>query len=64
MHMILIPGALIALIGVHIYLVTRLGVSSPPWSEEAAGRDRAPVEPTARPRPGSSVAAEVATDGA
>jgi menaquinol-cytochrome c reductase cytochrome b subunit len=47
MHMILIPGALIALIGVHIYLVTRLGVSSPPWSGEAAGRDRAPVESTA-----------------
>lgn len=41
MHMILIPGALIALIGVHIYLVTRLGVSSPPWSPEAAGRERA-----------------------
>jgi menaquinol-cytochrome c reductase cytochrome b subunit len=47
MHMLLIPGALIALIGVHIYLVTRIGVSSPPWSSEAAGRERAPVEPTA-----------------
>jgi quinol-cytochrome oxidoreductase complex cytochrome b subunit len=45
MHMLLIPGALIALIGVHIYLVTRLGVSSPPWSSEAAGRDRPPVQP-------------------
>ena len=45
MHMLLIPGALIALIFVHIYLVTRLGVSSPPWSKEAAGRERAPVEP-------------------
>jgi len=39
-HMLLLPGALIALIGVHIYLVTRLGVVSPPWSDEAAGRDR------------------------
>jgi quinol-cytochrome oxidoreductase complex cytochrome b subunit len=47
MHMILIPGALIALIGVHIYLVTRLGVSSPPWSKEMAGRERTPAEPTA-----------------
>lgn len=47
LHMILIPGALIALIGVHIYLVTRLGVTSPPWSKEMAGRERAPVEPTA-----------------
>jgi quinol-cytochrome oxidoreductase complex cytochrome b subunit len=46
LHMLAIPGALIALIGVHIYLVTRLGVSSPPWSGEAAGRERAPVEPT------------------
>jgi quinol-cytochrome oxidoreductase complex cytochrome b subunit len=40
LHMLLIPGALIALIGIHIYLVTRLGVSSPPWSKEAAGRER------------------------
>jgi menaquinol-cytochrome c reductase cytochrome b subunit len=47
MHMILIPGALIALIGVHIYLVTRLGVSSPPWSKEEAGRERAPAESSA-----------------
>jgi quinol-cytochrome oxidoreductase complex cytochrome b subunit len=47
MHMLLIPGALIALIGVHIYLVTRLGVSSPPWSSEAAGRERTAAEPTA-----------------
>ena len=46
MHMLLIPGALIALIGVHVYLVTRLGVSSPPWSAEAAGRERPPVQPT------------------
>jgi menaquinol-cytochrome c reductase cytochrome b subunit len=46
LHMLLIPGALIALIGIHIYLVTRLGVSSPPWSKEAAGRERKPVEPT------------------
>jgi quinol-cytochrome oxidoreductase complex cytochrome b subunit len=47
MHMILIPGALIALIGVHVYLVTRLGVSSPPWSKEMAGRERPPAEPAA-----------------
>ncbi len=45
LHMLAIPGALIALIGVHIYLVTRLGVSSPPWSGEAAGRERPAVEP-------------------
>ena len=26
-----------ALIGLHLYLVIRLGVTSPPWSKEAAG---------------------------
>src|SRR5207253_7058260 len=46
MHMLLIPGAIFALIGIHIYLVTRLGVTSPPWSKEAAGRDRPPAVPT------------------
>ena len=40
LHMLVIPGALITLIGLHLYLVVRLGVSSPPWSPEAAGRDR------------------------
>jgi quinol-cytochrome oxidoreductase complex cytochrome b subunit len=30
-HMLLIPGAIIALIGVHIYLVTKLGTTAPPW---------------------------------
>ena len=37
MHMLLIPGLIFALIGLHLYLVVRLGVSSPPWSKEAAG---------------------------
>jgi len=46
MHMLLIPGLLIPLIGIHIYLVTRLGVPSPPWSSEAAGRERPPAQPT------------------
>jgi menaquinol-cytochrome c reductase cytochrome b subunit len=40
LHMLLIPGAIIGLILLHLYLVVRLGVSSPPWSKEAAGRDR------------------------
>jgi menaquinol-cytochrome c reductase cytochrome b subunit len=40
LHMLLIPGALFALIGLHIYLVVRLGVTSPPWSKSAAGRVR------------------------
>ena len=37
MHMLLLPGAIIGLIGLHLYLVVRLGVTSPPWSREAAG---------------------------
>lgn len=45
LHMLLLPGAVIALIGVHIYLVTRLGVVSPPWSREGAGRERPPAPP-------------------
>jgi quinol-cytochrome oxidoreductase complex cytochrome b subunit len=46
LHMLLLPGAIIALIAVHLYLVTRLGVTSPPWSKEQAGRVRgaAPVK--------------------
>ena len=37
LHMLVIPGAIIALITLHLYLVIRLGVTSPPWSKEAAG---------------------------
>ena len=37
LHMLVIPGAIIGLIGLHLYLVIRLGVTSPPWSKEAAG---------------------------
>ena len=40
LHMLLLPGAILGLIGLHLYLVVRLGVSSPPWSSEAAGRER------------------------
>jgi menaquinol-cytochrome c reductase cytochrome b subunit len=43
MHMLLIPGGLIALITLHLYLVIRLGVTSPPWSKEAAGAEREEV---------------------
>jgi menaquinol-cytochrome c reductase cytochrome b subunit len=30
-HMLLIPGLMAALIGFHLYLVTKLGISAPPW---------------------------------
>jgi menaquinol-cytochrome c reductase cytochrome b subunit len=39
-HMLVIPGGIMALIGLHLYLVVRLGVTSPPWSKTAAGRER------------------------
>src|SRR5918996_4047527 len=31
MHMLLIPGLIAALIGVHLYLVAKLGTTAPPW---------------------------------
>jgi hypothetical protein len=29
--MLLLPGAIIALIGAHLYLVVKLGTTAPPW---------------------------------
>ena len=29
--MMLIPGLIAALIGAHLYLVSKLGISAPPW---------------------------------
>jgi menaquinol-cytochrome c reductase cytochrome b subunit len=55
LHMLLLPGALIGLILFHLYLVVRLGVSSPPWSPDAAGQERPEPKPTGEPgllRPG------------
>jgi menaquinol-cytochrome c reductase cytochrome b subunit len=46
LHMLVIPGGLIGLITLHVYLVIRLGVTPPPWSEAAAG-----YEPSADGRP-------------
>ncbi|HEY6017087.1 MAG TPA: cytochrome b N-terminal domain-containing protein [Gaiellaceae bacterium] len=43
-HMLLLPGAIAGLIGLHLYLVVRLGVTSPPWSKEAAGTGPLPEE--------------------
>jgi len=47
-HMLLVPGALLGLIGLHLYLVVRLGISSPPWSKEAAGGEPDDDPPPAR----------------
>jgi quinol-cytochrome oxidoreductase complex cytochrome b subunit len=35
-HMLLIPGLIAALIGAHLYLVTKLGTTAPPWLEAEA----------------------------
>ena len=37
--MLLIPGAIAALIGAHLFLVTKLGTTAPPWLK-ANGDDR------------------------
>jgi quinol-cytochrome oxidoreductase complex cytochrome b subunit len=47
--MLVLPGAIFGLIGLHLYLVIRLGVTSPPWSKKAAGapwiEEDAPEQP-------------------
>ena len=44
LHMLVVPGAIIGLILLHLHLVIRLGVVSPPWSKEEAGRERVEVD--------------------
>ena len=36
-HMLILPATIGGLIALHLYLVIRLGVTSPPWSRDAAG---------------------------
>jgi menaquinol-cytochrome c reductase cytochrome b subunit len=49
LHMLLVPGAIIGLIILHLHLVIRLGVSPNPWTKEAAAEPQAGAgEPTAR----------------
>ena len=36
-HMLLVPGAIIALIGAHLYLVVKLGTTAPPWVQGGDG---------------------------
>ncbi len=45
LHMLVVPGALIGLITLHLYLVIRLGVSPPPWGDDAD------TEPSTNGRP-------------
>ena len=39
-HMLLVPGAIIAMIGAHLYLVVKMGTTAPPWLRA----DRKPKE--------------------
>jgi quinol-cytochrome oxidoreductase complex cytochrome b subunit len=48
LHMLVLPGALAGLIGLHLWLVVRVGVTSPPWSPEAAGKPQPGPPPPPR----------------
>ena len=48
LHMLVLPGALAGLIGLHLWLVVRIGVTSPPWSPDAAGKPRPGPPPPPR----------------
>jgi menaquinol-cytochrome c reductase cytochrome b subunit len=50
LHMLVIPGGLFALIGLHLYLVVRLGITAPPWTKAAGGYE--PTEDGRPPRQG------------
>jgi menaquinol-cytochrome c reductase cytochrome b subunit len=43
-HMLLLPGAIIALIGAHLYLVVKLGTTAPPWVRAERPKVAAPLE--------------------
>jgi ubiquinol-cytochrome c reductase cytochrome b subunit/menaquinol-cytochrome c reductase cytochrome b subunit len=44
-HMLLVPGAIAAMIGAHLYLVAKLGTTAPPWlkADRAEELNKAPV---------------------
>ena len=41
LHMMLVPGAIIALIGAHLYLVVKLGTTAPPWVRAESTKPKA-----------------------
>jgi ubiquinol-cytochrome c reductase cytochrome b subunit/menaquinol-cytochrome c reductase cytochrome b subunit len=43
-HMLLVPGAIAALIGAHLYLVAKLGTTAPPWLKAEQKPDLRKVE--------------------
>jgi quinol-cytochrome oxidoreductase complex cytochrome b subunit len=38
-HMLVLPGAIAAMIGAHLYLVARLGTTAPPWQRADVAPD-------------------------
>jgi menaquinol-cytochrome c reductase cytochrome b subunit len=42
-HMLLVPGGIIALIGAHLYLVVKLGTTAPPWLRAARPKAASPT---------------------
>jgi menaquinol-cytochrome c reductase cytochrome b subunit len=40
-HMLLIPGGMAAFIGIHLFLVSKLGIAEPPWSKRRLAVERA-----------------------
>jgi menaquinol-cytochrome c reductase cytochrome b subunit len=40
-HMLVIPGAMAAFIGLHLYLITKLGIAEPPYSKRRIAAERA-----------------------
>jgi menaquinol-cytochrome c reductase cytochrome b subunit len=46
-HMMLVPGLIIALIGAHMYLVVKLGTTAPPWLKPKTPKSAIPVEEVA-----------------
>src|SRR5262249_41553693 len=43
-HMLLIPGGIATFIGIHLFLVTKLGIAEPPWSKRRLAIERAEEE--------------------
>jgi quinol-cytochrome oxidoreductase complex cytochrome b subunit len=43
-HMLLVPGLIAALIGIHLYLVAKLGTTAPPWLKAEKARELAREE--------------------
>src|SRR5947199_5307230 len=43
-HMLLVPGLIAALIGIHLYLVAKLGTTAPPWLKAEKARELAKEE--------------------